>query len=443
MLFLLDLPNELFIGIIKHLDELRSIRCLALLNRQYYECFNDALYRHDLDRRGGRGVLWAIEHDQASALARFVDLGLDTNATVDQDENSTLLHLAVRHGSLSTVKLLLQNGANINARNEYQKTPLFEAIRQRNQKIVNALAEAITDISQALVDFSTALTPLHAACRYALPLAARPFLELGDDLRAKDVSGKTPLHHVLSRETSISHHAGDDGDEVLETVMILLGFGETTDQIDWGSSGTNPACIFELGANDENPRVRALFRTKGDTSPIIMRAGHHIGRAWMSPEVGEDNVSTVLPMCYRSRSGMSDDSFICHLVKSSDSAASHCYRNGKLCVGQPPINGGRTYCCELIQDSFPALTEGLPSSGLTMQRPVATTRSQLDVRRLIASTGLVEAVPRSPVSWKARPTEPFPPLMGIPLPRSSLDASEKWACFRKPSDIGLLEAAAS
>jgi len=150
MVFLLDIPNELVFEIVKHLDQHRDIKSIARVSRECYSFFNDDVYRFNISSRGGRGVLWAIVHDQASAVGKFLDLGLDMNAVPGCDHYSTLLHLATHYGSLSTVKLLLQRGADINARNERGTTPPFNALKYRPDEVVHAISERITDIGEFL-----------------------------------------------------------------------------------------------------------------------------------------------------------------------------------------------------------------------------------------------------------------------------------------------------
>jgi Ankyrin repeats (many copies) len=72
------------------------------------------------------------------------------NAIPGCNHYSTLLHLATHYGSLSTVKLLLQMGADINARNERSTTPLFNALKYQHDEVVYAISERITDIGEFL-----------------------------------------------------------------------------------------------------------------------------------------------------------------------------------------------------------------------------------------------------------------------------------------------------
>lgn len=358
-MFLLDLSNELVIEIVKHLDQHRDIKSIARVSREYYNFFNDDVYLFNISSRGGRGVLWAIAHDQALAVGKFLNLGLDMNAVFSCDHYSTLLHLAAHYDSLFTVELLLQRGADINTKNGHGVTPLFNALKYRHDEIVRAISERITDIDKILVDFGRSLTPLHAVCGYKLPNAARFFLELGDDLRAKDADGKSPLHHALSGDMLACYHANDDGDIVFDTVMVLLEFGVKLDLVEWEYSGRKPVSIFELGVNHEDLRVRELFREKRDKTPVIVYGGLYIGRAWMSPEAREYDAPSNRLSRYRHGSKDLDVGINFLSIKSSETFILLCSGCDKPHL-KPRSNKREEYLTELTGNSFPVLINVSP-----------------------------------------------------------------------------------
>ena len=53
--------------------------------------------------------------------------------------DSTLLHLAAYRGDLEACDLLIQNGADVNARGNLQNTPLHDAALANNDKIIEFL----------------------------------------------------------------------------------------------------------------------------------------------------------------------------------------------------------------------------------------------------------------------------------------------------------------
>jgi len=67
----------------------------------------------------------------------FPGIGNMVNTTCSH--NNSCLHLAVQANSLELVKLVLHEGADINARNASQATPLYVACQQNSHGIVNYL----------------------------------------------------------------------------------------------------------------------------------------------------------------------------------------------------------------------------------------------------------------------------------------------------------------
>ncbi|KAF8846555.1 ankyrin [Acephala macrosclerotiorum] len=424
MVFLLDLPNELVFEIVKHLDQQRDIKSIAFVSRRYYSLFNDDVYRFNISSRGGRGILWAIAHDQASAVGKFLDLGLDMNTVPGCNRHSTLLHLAVHHDSLSAVKLLLHRGADINAKDGRRVTPLFKALTHRHDEIVRAICERIVDFGKVLVDFGKALTPLHAACRSKLPNAARFFLELGDDLQAKDIDGKSPLYHALSDDMSACHPRSGDGDAVFDTVMVLLEFGV---KLDPEHSRRTLVSTFQLGINHENPRVRELVREKRDKTQVIAH-GAYIGHAWMSLAAGEYDVSSNRLSRYRHSSNDLDAGIDFLSKRPSETFISPCSGCDKPLE---PRSDRRGEYAELTGNSFPALSNVSPSPIPSAQSTTGIW-SHSNVQQLVARISLTEAKAKAPLPQKVRQTDPYPQLAETPLSYFSMEAKEKWARFRNP-----------
>ena len=59
-------------------------------------------------------------------MVRFlVENGADVNARDEDDQ--TALHEAAHKGHIDVVRFLVENGADVNARNKYDQTPLHRA----------------------------------------------------------------------------------------------------------------------------------------------------------------------------------------------------------------------------------------------------------------------------------------------------------------------------
>ena len=71
----------------------------------------------------------AADHGHTEAVRLILDLGFPPGARSEQDNGATALHLSAAAGSLGTVRLLLERGADIEARDTaWSSTPLDWAI---------------------------------------------------------------------------------------------------------------------------------------------------------------------------------------------------------------------------------------------------------------------------------------------------------------------------
>jgi ankyrin repeat protein len=112
--------------------------------------------------------------------------------------NGTPLHYAALCGLHSIVKYLItEHSLDINARGIYKEsTPLHQASDRGHVQVVRALLEDGADITAKNED---KLTPLHRASRSGQEAVVRILLEQGADAAAWDKNRMTPLHWASSR----------------------------------------------------------------------------------------------------------------------------------------------------------------------------------------------------------------------------------------------------
>jgi ankyrin repeat protein len=72
------------------------------------------------------GFIWACEYGRNNVVEFLLDRGIDPFA--QQNTGLTGLHWAIVGAQPKTVKLLLQRGASLEARNRYGGTPLGQAL---------------------------------------------------------------------------------------------------------------------------------------------------------------------------------------------------------------------------------------------------------------------------------------------------------------------------
>ena len=104
--------------------------------------------------------------------------------------HNPLLHEAVRAGSVEMVRLLLDYGANINARFN-GLTALHEAVLNNSPAIVQLLLLRLAGVD---VCTDTRLTPLHHAAMRGYVLVAQGLLLYGANVDSRDCEGRTALH---------------------------------------------------------------------------------------------------------------------------------------------------------------------------------------------------------------------------------------------------------
>jgi ankyrin repeat protein len=106
----------------------------------------------------GETLISLAAHDNQLSLAKLlVENGADINA---QSRNGTPLYCAVWGGNPEIVKLLLENGAPASGRSEHDETPLHLASRKGYEDIVSLLLNKGADVNAVNDD---GLTPLDEA----------------------------------------------------------------------------------------------------------------------------------------------------------------------------------------------------------------------------------------------------------------------------------------
>jgi cytohesin len=126
--------------------------------------------------------------------------------------------------------LLLDHGADPNARDKEGKTPLHYAVARRDQYGVKPLLEYGAEVDEKLAE-ALRLTPLHLAALRGGAEEVERLLSRDGDPNVRDVFGRTPLHYAAARnhktaaELLLKHGADPNAkDESGETPLDLAAW---------------------------------------------------------------------------------------------------------------------------------------------------------------------------------------------------------------------------
>jgi hypothetical protein len=129
----------------------------------------------------------AVWVGDAAKVSKLLRRGANPNA---KEDGSTPLHLAVLKEHADIAKLLLEHGADVNAKDKYGGTPLHRAVLTEDADVVTLLLEHGADVN---AKDKYGGTPLHLAAAKGHADIARLLLEHGADPSIKDNEGSTPL----------------------------------------------------------------------------------------------------------------------------------------------------------------------------------------------------------------------------------------------------------
>ena len=155
--------------------------------------------------RGCSALIYAILMGRYEMAQFLIEQGADIHFTRSNLQGNfipgrgqTALSCAANHGHLPLVQELLQRGANINAPDHFDGTPLttaasfgqLEVVRYLIEQGANIHAKLTTDYGRGVLDGRNAL---HLAVNKGHVAVAKALLEAGNDPNGYDGGGNTPL----------------------------------------------------------------------------------------------------------------------------------------------------------------------------------------------------------------------------------------------------------
>ncbi|GLA33174.1 ankyrin repeat domain-containing protein 60, partial [Aspergillus niger] len=156
-MLLLDLPGELLLCVMDHLERAKDIHSLCLTNSHVYRQLLPALYRFNIRFQNSSALHWAARYGKLELIQTMCVYRARVNVYL---HGYTPLHFAAMFGQAPVVRWLLSyDGIDVNCRGEgLGLTPLGVAVRKKDVEVVQVLlSDARTDINAGSRDNKTPL----------------------------------------------------------------------------------------------------------------------------------------------------------------------------------------------------------------------------------------------------------------------------------------------
>ena len=212
----------------------------------------------------------AAKNGDVEEIRRLLKQGADihSRAIGASTPGLTALHIATIHDHPEAVSFLISKGAEVNARDTYGRTPLYEA---KSVEVAKILLKNDADVHTE--DYINNFTPLHNVKSVEI---ATVLLENDSELNTKSDGDWTPLHvKILEKQTTLAlffinqgadiHIQNTDGNTPLhlavekeETEVAKLIFQKGGNPYTKNKEKNNP---FSMAKDKDNQELIELFET--------------------------------------------------------------------------------------------------------------------------------------------------------------------------------------
>lgn len=172
-------------------------------------------------------IYTAAEYGRDEIVKAILDQDRE-QVNVTQSHGLTPLHVASFMGRLQTVKILLEYGAEINAKTQEGATALYYAAQENQKEILQLLLEKGADINSQR---SYGYAPLHVSALNGLVDICKILIENGADINIRSHNNSTPLYVATEHNKK-------------ETVEVLM-----ENKADINLRGVNDLTVTELAAS--------------------------------------------------------------------------------------------------------------------------------------------------------------------------------------------------
>jgi ankyrin repeat protein len=187
--------------------------------------------------------------------------------SIDANGGSAL-HIAVRNGNLSMVRLLVSSGANVNFQDSYGYTPLHDVATRWNSDIAKQLKSSKANFNLRAKDGST---PLHKAVQHGNVDAVFYFINNGSFVNQKRVENCDKNEIFIPQFSNSSTSRSTRGD-----VLIYDGGTALHDAAKYGMAdivrlliGKN-ANPFLVDCDNNTPLILAVMNNRADVIKVLL-----------------------------------------------------------------------------------------------------------------------------------------------------------------------------
>uniref|UniRef100_A0A8C5FSZ0 Euchromatic histone-lysine N-methyltransferase 2 n=1 Tax=Gadus morhua TaxID=8049 RepID=A0A8C5FSZ0_GADMO len=155
-----------------------------------------AILTHDTERRKKlryhpRQLFPATKQGEVLKVLLMLMEGMDPTSQPDSQGRRSALHAAAQRGALELCYMLVQAGANVDAKDKTTRTPLLEAITSDHVEVARYLVQCGASVYHVEED---GYTGLHHAAKQGNLQLVHLLLETGQvDINAQDSGGWTPI----------------------------------------------------------------------------------------------------------------------------------------------------------------------------------------------------------------------------------------------------------
>lgn len=143
-------------------------------------------------------LFYAVDSNHDKGVIEFlIEKGADVNIKSTNDVKYTVLHIAAKRNNVDAIKLLINNGAEVDSKDDYDRTPLYYAIDYSSDiDVIKFLIDKGADVNVKIFNNNM---PLHIAAQRNNVEAVKLLISKGADINAKNNYFDTPLE-VTSRD---------------------------------------------------------------------------------------------------------------------------------------------------------------------------------------------------------------------------------------------------